>query len=359
MQVITTLDALDDKLLECDEALKKSDAAMRDVFASFRMDFSTQIPTDPFSAEYMEFQMALYRRLSGKSYVPENEKTKFDVAAADRRPFPYYTGSCRTSGFFTMGVGFLLYSMDLAPGARVLEFGAGWGNTTLAMAMIGLDVTAVDIEPDFCDLLRLRAKRQELDIKVVNADFMWAETVTEPYDAVLFFECFHHCSDHRRLLAALDSAVKPGGRVYFAAEPIVPDFPLPWGLRMDGESLWAIRQNGWLELGFNENYFREALARAGWSAEKHVFSDIGWAAVWEARRATVNVAPTSEAIVRPASRPSAPVSQANPEPAQLRLAVAQLEALQRELDAVYRSASWRVTAPLRAFKRRLALGSLR
>jgi hypothetical protein len=33
---------------------------------------------------------------------------------------------------------------------------------------------------------------------------------------------------------------------------------------MDGESLWAIRRNGWLELGFNEKYFEEALLRAGW-----------------------------------------------------------------------------------------------
>ena len=153
---------------------------MRDVFASFRMEFSTQVPTDPFSPEYMDFQMMLYRRLSGRDYAPANEQTKFDMAKAGRCPFSYYTGSCRTSGFFTMGVGFPLYSLNLAQGARVLEFGPGWGNTTIAMAMTGLNVTAVDIEPAFCDLLPRRAKRQEVDIQVVNADFMWAETMTEP-----------------------------------------------------------------------------------------------------------------------------------------------------------------------------------
>ena len=85
-------------------------------------------------------------------------------------------------------------------------------------------------------------------VNAVNADFMWAETVEDPFDAAVFFESFHHCSDHMRLLRALRQAVKPDGRAYFAAEPILPDFPIPWGLRMDGESLWAIRSNGWMEL---------------------------------------------------------------------------------------------------------------
>jgi 2-polyprenyl-3-methyl-5-hydroxy-6-metoxy-1,4-benzoquinol methylase len=351
VQVITSLEQLDGKLAECDEALKTSDAAMRAVFATFRMDFSTLVPPDPFSAAYREFQMALYTRISGRGYAPQNERTKFDTVTADRRPFPYYTGSCRTAGFFTMGVGFLLFSLDLPAGARVLEFGPGWGNSTLAMALVGLDVTAVDIEPDFCELLRLRAKRHEVSLTVVNDDFMWAETVREPYDAVVFFECFHHCADHQRLLAALDRAVKPGGRVYFGAEPIVPDFPVPWGVRMDGESLWAIRSNGWLELGFKESYFREALTRAGWSVRKHVLPDIGWAAVWEAQR--LSEVPPAE-LPLPAQTaaeiPCPPELKGPPAAAPMPEAEA---ALRAQLDAIQRSTSWRITAPLRAFRRRL------
>jgi 2-polyprenyl-3-methyl-5-hydroxy-6-metoxy-1,4-benzoquinol methylase len=345
MQVITTLEELDEKLRECDAALKVSDAAMRDVFATFRMDLSTRVPADPFSPAYQDFQMSLYQRLSGREYTPANEKTKFDTAAADQRPFPYNTGSCRTTGFFTMAVGYLLFCLDLQPGARVLEFGPGWGNTTMAMAMTGLDVTAVDIEPDFCDLLRLRAQRHGVDVKVVNADFMWAEQVTEPYDAVVFFECFHHCSDHRRLLAAMDRALKPEGRIYFASEPITRDFPVPWGLRTDGESLWAIRTNGWMELGFNETYFREALRRAGWTVERHAMPDIGWAAVWEARQA----APTQEG----ASGPYAPVTPTPAAPFHAEPGFSGEAELRRQLDSVYRSTSWRVTAPLRAAGRLL------
>lgn len=327
MQIIRTLDELDAKLAECERATTISDTALREVFATFRMDFSGQVPPDPFSDEYRMAQMQLYRHLSGKSYRPENERTKFDIDAADRRPFPFYTGSCRTAGFFTMGLGYLLHTLGLEPGARVLEFGPGWGNTTIAMAMLGLQVTAVDIEPDFCELLRRRARRHDVDVTVVNADFFWAESVEKTFDAVVFFESFHHCQDPHRLVQALDRVVKPGGRIFFAAEPIAPDFPLPWGLRMDGESLWAIRQNGWMELGFREDHFRAMLARAGWSARKHAYADLAWAAVWEARRGAVEE----------------PVAARSGE----------IERLRQELAAVYRSTSWQVTSPLRAIGRAL------
>lgn len=336
MQVISTIEALDAKLAECDAACQISDDALRQVFTTFRMDFSTQVPADPFSREYHDFQMAVYERIAGRKYSPRNEVSAFDVTAADLRPFPFYTGSCRTVGYFTMGVGFLLHSLNLPAGARVVEFGPGWGNTTIAMAMAGLDVTAVDIEANFCELLRRRARRHEVNLTVINADFMWAETVSEPFDAAVFFECFHHCSDHMRLLRALRTAVKPDGLIYFSAEPIAPDFPLPWGLRMDGESLWAIRSNGWMELGYQDGYFREALTRTGWTATRHVLPGIEWASVWEAKR-------IDEATM-PASTPDG-LSAPAPTPAGANL--------RAELDAVYRSTSWRVTAPLRALGRRL------
>ena len=123
-----------------------------------------------------------------------------------------------------------------------------------------------------------------MPLKVVNADFSWIEQVTEPVDAVLFFESFHHCSDHLRLIQALSAAVKEDGRVFFAAEPVTADFPLPWGLRLDGESLWAIRNFGWLELGFNERYFLQVLTKFGWRVEKHVGAGTTWGTVYEACR---------------------------------------------------------------------------
>jgi len=104
------------------------------------------------------------------------------------------------------------------------------------------------------------------------------------FDAVLFFESFHHCENHLQLLSGLDRAVLPGGRVLFAAEPITKSFPLPWGLRLDGESLWAIRRNGWLELGFRRSYFEQTLHRYGWKTDLHSLRQSPWGEVFVAAR---------------------------------------------------------------------------
>jgi SAM-dependent methyltransferase len=283
MQTLTTLDDLDAKLQECHAAGQVSDDALREVFRTFQMDFSGELPADPFDPTYAAAQMGIYERISGRRYALANEATPFDLEQAGRRPFPYNTGSCGTAGQHLSAIGFLLRTMQLAPGGRVLEFGPGWGNTTLALAQLGFDVTAVDVEPRFCELIRRRAALVGATVTAINSDFFWAESARERFDAVVFFECFHHCADHGRLLRALHGVLAESGRLYFGAEPIVDDYPVPWGVRMDGESLWAIRSNGWLELGFRTDYFRQALHRAGWAARKHV-SDFVGGTVWEAWR---------------------------------------------------------------------------
>jgi SAM-dependent methyltransferase len=90
----------------------------------------------------------------------------------------------------------------------------------------------------------------------------------ERFDAAVFFESFHHCSDHIRLLRRLHDVIADDGLVAFAAEPIT-DFPFPWGLRLDGMSAWSTRRFGWLELGFDTSYFLRTLLRLGWSPKRH------------------------------------------------------------------------------------------
>ena len=294
MEVLTTLDALDKKLKDC--AAATSDDALRQIFSTFCVDFAAQVPPDPFSPDYAAAQMGFYEFISGRQYKTSNEETVFDVDAALKRPFPY-TSSPAVAGAHLSAIAFLLRNLDLKPGARVLDVGPGWGNTTMALAQFGFDVTALDIEPRFCALVRARAQALNLAVNVVNDDFFWIERAARDFDAIVFFESFHHCADHARLLRALPAALAPGGRVYFGAEPISRDFPLPWGVRTDGESLWAIRQNGWLELGFHDRYFRAALRRVGLKPSVSRSLDLPWINVW---RATVEPV---EPIIVPASDP--------------------------------------------------------
>lgn len=281
MQTLRNIEQLDERIAACVSA--PSDAALRELFKTFKM-MPPAVKDDPFSAEYAREQMELYERISGRQYRLENEETQLNVEELTHRPFPYCTDSLQVVGDQLVAIGSLLRRMNVPKAGRVLEFGPGHGNTTMALALAGYQVTAVDIEARYCDLIQRRAAKTGVEIEVINSDFMWSEQVTDPYDAVVFFECFHHCADHMRLLRALQQAVKPEGRVYFAGEPITNTFPVPWGLRLDGESLWAIRKHGWLELGFTETYFRKALAISGWNVTKFQSTETFAANVWEAER---------------------------------------------------------------------------
>ena len=158
MRTITNVDELDQILAECERAAQVSDDELRRVFQTFRMDVAAQLPPDPFSKDYANAQMALYERIAGRPYSTANEKSIFDAEAAVVRPFPYIA-SCPVAGVHWGAIAFLLRNMALRPGARVLDVGAGWGNTTLALAQLGFEVTALDIEPRFCELIRERTRR--------------------------------------------------------------------------------------------------------------------------------------------------------------------------------------------------------
>jgi ubiquinone/menaquinone biosynthesis C-methylase UbiE len=263
----------------------KDDDELRHLFETYNAPYDLNVPGDPYGEEYRKRQFSLYEKLYGSPYSTSQERSLFDVKSAARRPFPYIHGSWSTVGNHLIAIGFIIKTMALPNGAKILEFGPGWGNTTLALAKMGYEVTAVDIEPNFVELITERARMEDIkNLNVSVGDFSIIETVSEQFDAVLFFECFHHCSDHLRLIQALDFALKPGGIVCFGAEPIVPEFPIPWGLRMDGQSLWAIRKNGWLELGFNLRYFEDTMRKHGWWLERRVGHDSPWATALIARR---------------------------------------------------------------------------
>jgi 2-polyprenyl-3-methyl-5-hydroxy-6-metoxy-1,4-benzoquinol methylase len=284
VRLVKTLDELDVILEEADAAEAISDDALRHVFTTFRMEFPLELPGDPYSNEYRKKQFELYEYLAGKPYGTENEVSIFDVGNASSRPFPFFTGSPQTVGNHLIAIGHLIRTLDLPENSSVLEFGPGWGNTTVWLARMGYTVTAVDIENRFVELIRQRAKQKQLEVEAIQGDFQFVHQTDRQWDAVLFFECFHHCADHHALIEGLDRVIKPGGRAVFAAEPITDDFPLPWGLRLDGESLWAIRKNGWCELGFQETYFRELLAKNGWFISKHVCSETPWGTILVATR---------------------------------------------------------------------------
>lgn len=291
-RVVRTIEELDEMLGEMDKAGAISDDAIRAGFGTFRMELDTPMPPDPHSADFRSAVLKEYELVRGEPYTLANESSHLDVDAAVDDPFPYSTRSPSTVGGQLIAIGHIIKTMNLPAGSRILEFGAGWGNTTLALAQAGYDVTVVDMEPNFLEVIRRRTERVGRTVTLLKGDFGLAETLgDDEYDAVLFFASFHHCSDHVSLLRQLERVLAPGGIMMFVGENIDDTFRRPWGLRMDGESLWAIRRHGWLELGFQETYFRSTLAGFGWTCEKHPCPTSPWGEAFLARRAAAT-APT-------------------------------------------------------------------
>ncbi len=284
VKYINNVHDLDLELKKVDQAFAISDDTGRKALASFEYVLDDTLPNDPYSAEYYAAQMRLYTLLSGRdSYLPErDEHTEFDLEQRARTPFPYSTQSPLTVGDQLIAQGFLIRTLGLARNARVVEFGAGWGSLTLHLVQMGYDITVVEINQSFLDLLRFRLDQLGKEAKLVKKD-MLDFAPAEKYDAAIFFEAFHHCSDHLRLLKNLHSIVSDEGVVAFAAEPII-DFPFPWGLRHDGIAVWSTRKFGWLELGFNTSYFLRTLLFMGWLPKRYQSSLGQWSDVIIARK---------------------------------------------------------------------------
>ncbi len=263
---VVTLDDLDRELEEAARLFAVSEDAAREYLRGITLAVPEDHPEDPFSSEYESWVWDLYHRVSGRAeYSIANEASPFDLEEAVGAPYPYSTGSTTVVGEELVARGFIISTLGISPPARLVEFGSGWGNLTNDLTQMGFEMTAVEVEERFCTLTERRSRQPER-LHVVHGGMLEFEPST-PFDAAIFYESFHHCADHMAMLAKLGRVVRPGGRVLWAGEPIQP-LAYPWGLRLDGYSLWSTRTHGWLELGFDENYFSEALARSGWRGRR-------------------------------------------------------------------------------------------
>jgi SAM-dependent methyltransferase len=227
------------------------------------------VPLDPFGPEYANVCRDLHREISGVSgYDPAADELTngFDIERSVREPTPYNFGDSAAVGDFFLSWGAILQALDVKRGQSVIEYGAGEGQISIALARLGCDVNVVDVEQRYLDSITRQCERLDVRIRT-HKGFFGDRPDNRCYDRVVFFEAFHHAFDHRALARRLHDVIAPGGFVVFSGEPIIEDspyVPFPWGPRLDGLSVFSMNSFGWMELGFKESYFVEMLMRAGW-----------------------------------------------------------------------------------------------
>jgi len=250
-----------------------------------------QMPDDPFSPEYEAAVLRVYSKLSGRSTysAAECEKVPIDIENTIKKPSAYQYGG-NFLGDYLEAYGQIIKCLKISDGMRLLEYGPGDGQISLHLARLGCDVTVIDIEDAYLQIIRGQAERAGIAIAAIHGDFLAGEEL-EPFDRILFFEAFHHSLVHQRALQKMGCMIKRDGFILFVGEPIIDPagywaaaVPYPWGPRLDGLSLRAMRTHGWMELGFQEPYFLAALDRCGWAGEKWVSPTNGLATGFIARR---------------------------------------------------------------------------
>ena len=282
MERLNTFDQMHAKMSHAAKMRAVSDDAFRQSLTSWYLSpkLFGPFPSDPFSPEFKAYQLDVYQRLAEQTYEVTNEETEFDFEQELKRPYPYGTLSANTVGSSLMGYGWVIKTMDLPAGARILEIGSGYGALTEHLAQTGYDVTCLDIS---ASLLKFVQARNQDPVKTICGDMATVE-INGRFEAIIFNASLHHTLEHKAVIGRLESLLEPGGKVVFTAEPVVPKrskfVPYPWGVRLDGLSVWTINKWGWMELGFQQSYFIRLLSDAGWHLNRYNIGVASSTDVW-------------------------------------------------------------------------------
>jgi SAM-dependent methyltransferase len=150
---------------------------------------------------------------------------RIDPGAAEHYADPaYYALAYRTR---TEDVDYYVQRLGERPGARVLEYGAGNGRITLALARAGCEVTALDASAPMLADLSARLEQESPDVqrrvrvvlgdmreRIFRAQFDW---VIAPFNTLLHL---YSVADAERFLRRVAKHLAPRGRFLF-------DFSLP------------------------------------------------------------------------------------------------------------------------------------
>jgi predicted methyltransferase len=111
----------------------------------------------------------------------------------------------------------ILASLDLRPGQTVVDFGSGAGYFALKMAAAvqpGGRIVAIDLRRESLAFLWLRARLRGLwNVQTVVSTEHDPRLSASALDRALIANTYHELADPDPILAALHSALRPGGRL--------------------------------------------------------------------------------------------------------------------------------------------------
>jgi SAM-dependent methyltransferase len=114
---------------------------------------------------------------------------------------------------------FILSHMGDLKGKRLLDIGAGLGESSVYFALLGAQVTMTDISPGMVQTGRELARKYGVEIEGIVSQGEDLGAPPEKYDFVYIANTIHHVQDRDALFQKIHGALRPGGR-FFSYDPV-------------------------------------------------------------------------------------------------------------------------------------------
>ena len=113
----------------------------------------------------------------------------------------------------------ILRRMGDLKGKRILDIGAGLGESSVYFAMLGADVTYSDLSPEMANFATRLAELHQVKISTVIGPAEAAGEMGQNFDFVYIANTLHHVRDRDAVLKGIHQALRPGGR-FFSWDPL-------------------------------------------------------------------------------------------------------------------------------------------
>lgn len=104
-------------------------------------------------------------------------------------------------------------ALQLQPGMRLLDIGAGWGGTLEYFSPRGVKVTSLTTFQNSFDYVSELIRSKQLDAAIQLEDFLTYRPA-EPFDAIVMYGVIEHIPEYRKFFEHAWSCLKPGGLMY-------------------------------------------------------------------------------------------------------------------------------------------------
>lgn len=134
----------------------------------------------------------------------------------------YYDGyiSCAIGEEFARAT----QGVNSGPPLRILDVGAGRGETSLYLANHGHQVFPVEPSNDFCQVIEYVSKKFGKELTIYNSSAEDLDIEGEQFDVAIFNVSLHHCDDPVKAVKNVYRFLRPGGQLLLINEPMLPFF---------------------------------------------------------------------------------------------------------------------------------------